>query len=932
MLKNKVMALAFGLLALVGAVNAQEKYSKVIIYPKSQEQKLHLIGLLEIDHFAESGGGMVSEIKASDVALLNSARVKYKVLVDDVAEKLRKENARFFAARKKGVDLSTSRVSLEQAGSVLQDIIKTPAAFEVKSTFGGYYSFAEMESAMNSLVSRYPSIAQKISIGKTFENRDIWVIKISDNVTEDEPNEPEVLYMGLQHAREAITGSSMIFFMQYLCENYVAGSKIKDLVDNREFFIIPCFNPDGWEFNRVNYGAGGPWRKNRSPNGAPGVDLNRNWGVDWGNCNAPILGLAGSCGSGTKTSDTYYGPTAFSELETQAVRDFVKSHHIVVGFDQHAFGPYYSLPYGRQSLHPEGLPEKAKNFYTAIPALMGAYNGMRAADSYDALGYEVAGGFKDWMLMGEINSSIGEGRKDTVWAMTGEGGAGGGRPEFNNMADFWAPAAQIEYLSQGMCYQNLQLAYAAGTYVDIQDATDIALNSKSGNLNFTVKRLGLGNDPVTISITPLENIQSVGGPVAIDKMVYYGQYNGNINYQLPDGILPGQRVRYILNVSTAGYSYSETVVKLFSPEVLFSDNMEGTDITTNWTVSGSWSYSNDGAYGGLKSLTESPGGNYTSNSNSSVTYKSTFDLSNATAAYLTFWTRHRAENFRDKLQLQVGVLTNIRKNTYAYVWTTIPGSTTVQEPGTLDGSTLNGEPALTGIRDYWTQEVYDLTAFKNASVKFQFVFTSDGDGTSFKYQRDDGFYIDNLKVVKSITQLTPLPVEFLSFNGELLRDKSVQLWWEAQTDEEHHYFEVERSNDGVTFTSLGRSNPLPPYRFKDEAPKAGNNFYRIKQVDKDGKVTYSKTINVHLGTAVQAVLYPNPASDVLNIMLKSESSERVTIKITDLQGRIVYRQNATTLSGSDLKVDISNWKPQFYIVTVYNSKDEVVATEKVIKH
>jgi carboxypeptidase T len=929
MLKTRCIAAVVALMAIVCSASAQEKYSKVIIYPSSAEQRVHLLGLLEIDHFMEGEGGIVSEISEHDVAKLKLTGVKHKVLDEDVARSLKKANARFFAARKKGIDLSESRVAFEQAGSTIDKIIKKPADFEVKSTFGGYYSFAEMESAMDVLVTKYSTIAEKISIGNTAEGRDLWLIKISDNVASDELNEPEVLYMGLQHAREAITGASMIFFMQYLCENYNTDPRIKDLVDHREFYIIPCFNPDGWEYNRLNGGEGSGWRKNRSKidsskqgqryNYEYGVDLNRNWGVDWGNCGSPILGSSTSCGSGSATteSDTYYGSRAFSELETQAVRNFTKSHHIVAGFDQHAYGPYYSLPFGRKSLG-HTMPQKGKDFFTSIPALMGAYNGMRAADSYDALGYEVAGGFKDWMLMGEI----GVGTKDTVWAMTGEGAAGGGTG--GTYGSFWAPASQIVYLSKGMCYQNLQLAYAAGTYVDIQDANDIALIALSGNLNFTVKRLGLGNDPVTVSITPLENVQSVGGVVNISDMTYYGQYNGSIAYQLSPSLTNGQKVRFIWNVATAGYSYSDTIVKIYNPTVLFSDNMEGSNVAANWTVSGGWSYSSDGAYGGAKSLTESPGSLYTANSIRTARYNNTLDLSDATAAYLTFWTKHRAENFRDKLQVQVS--TNNGSS-----WIPVAGRTTVQEPGTLDGSTLNGQPALTGVRDYWTQEVFDLSAYK-APLQLQFVFTSDGDVSSFKFEKDDGFYIDDLKVIKSTAVFTPLPVNFISFAGKLLQNNTVHLWWEAQTDEEHLYFEVERSPDGIRFSSLGKSSPLPPYQFIDTNPRFGNNIYRIKQVDKDGKVTYSKTINIALEQQISAVLYPNPVGDVLHIKLKAESSEPVVIKITDLQGKEVYRVHATTLAGNDLKIDVSAWKPQFYIATLYSSRDEVIATQKFVKH
>jgi carboxypeptidase T len=922
MLKKKVLALALSLAVFVGAVDAQEKYSKVIIYPASSTQRTLLIGEFQIDHFMEAEGGIVSEISARSLAQLKARGIKHRVLVSDVAESLRKDNARFFAARKKGIDLSVSRVAFEQGGSTIDNIIKKPADFEVKSTFGGYYSFAEMESAMNVLVSNYGSIAQKVSIGKTYEGRDIWLIKISDNVATDELNEPEVLYMGLQHAREAITGASMIFFMQYLCENYSVDSRIRDLVNNRELYIIPCFNPDGWEYNRNNGGEGSGWRKNRVPHGRVkgqdefGVDLNRNWGIDWGNCDAPILGSSTSCGSSDKADDTYFGASAFSEKETQAVRDFVKTHHIVAGFDQHAYGPYYSLPFGRKSLG-HTMPQKGQDFYTAIPALMGTYNGMRAADSYDALGYEVAGGFKDWMLMGEI----GAGTKDTVWAMTGEGAAGGGTG--GTYGSFWAPASQIVYLSKGMCYQNLQLAYAAGTYVDLQDAGDMALTATSGSMKFQVKRLGLGNDPLTISLIPLENVQSVGSAVTIPSMVYYGQVNGNITYQLPSSISSGQQVKFIWNVSTTGYSYSDTVVKVFNPTVLVSDNMEGSDVTANWVVSGGWNYSADGAFSGTKSLTESPGGLYSASSTRIAKYNKTVDLSDATAAYLTFWTRHRAENFRDKLQVQVS--TNGGTS-----WTAIAGKTTIQEAGTLDGSTLNGQPSLTGVRDYWSQEVFDLSGYK-VPIQFQLVFTSDSDPSSFKFEKDDGFYIDNLQLLKSTAVITPLPVTFMHFNGRLLPNQTVQLDWQAQTDDEHSYFEVERSADGVQFTSLGRSNPFPPYQFVDPQPKFGNNFYRIKQVDKSGKISYSKTVMVSLGQQVTATLYPNPVSEILSIKVKAQHSEPVTLKVTDLLGKEIFKLQTATLSENELKIDVRSWKSQFYMLTLYNSKEEMVGTQKFVK-
>ncbi|MBS1567499.1 MAG: immune inhibitor A, partial [Bacteroidetes bacterium] len=741
-MKQTRFALAALLLAILHLpVYAQDVYTKVKVYYDSADlyMRSRIIGLLQIDHFIPAHGSIVSEVNANLLPLLQQNNIRYEVLVPDVARSLRKLNDIYFAARQTS-DAAAARVALEQRGTTVANIIPQPTAFQVKSTFGGYYTYTEMMTAINTLVSTYPSIAKKITLGTTAGGKAIVAVKISDNVNLNESNEPEVLYLGLQHAREAITGASMIFFMQYLCQFYYTDTRIQNLVDNRQIYIVPCFNPDGWDYNYTSMSgsAGGGWRKNRSAQsgGQFGVDLNRNWGIDWGNCGSPILGAASSCGSNSSSQETYYGTGAFSENETKAIRAFVKDsgHHFVVGFDQHSYGPYYSLPYGRKSLHPAGLPALQGDFFTAVPALMGTYNGMRAADSYDALGYEVAGGFKDYMLMGDI----GAGTKDTVYALTGEGAAGGGTG--GTYGDFWAPASQIVYLSQGMCYQNLQLAYAAGSYVDIQDTSDMALNALSGNMGFTIRRLGRGNDPVTITMIPLENIKTVGAPVVVNSLPnYYDTYAGSISYTLFPGLTNGQRVRFIWKVATAGYSYTDTVTKFYNPTVTFTDDMEGNAaaFAAKWTstsnVTDKWAYTTLAAYGGTHSLTESPAGNYTTSTTRTIQYKNNINLSGVTAAYLSFWVKHRAENFRDKMQVQVS--TNSGST-----WTAVVGSTTVQEPGTLDDATINGQPALTGIRDYWTREYYDLTSFKNNTIQLRMQFTSDSDPSGFKFEVDDGFY------------------------------------------------------------------------------------------------------------------------------------------------------------------------------------------------
>jgi carboxypeptidase T len=906
---------------------AQEKYSTVKIKVQGKDKKNYseLIGQLEIDHFYfDNEGDLIAEIGQREMSVLKNSRYSYRVVIDDVQANLKKQNDEYYALRKAG-KLPQERMALDGVGKTVNNIIQTPAAFEVKSTFGGYYSYAEMIAAMDALVLAYPSLAQKINLGLSAESRTIWAIKISDNVTIDDANEPDVLYMGLQHAREAIGGSSMIFFMQYLCEQYASDSRIKSLVDAREIVIIPCVNPDGWEYNRLNGGAGSGWRKNRRFISGTnyGVDLNRNYSVDWGTCASVTCGASASCGSNNASQDTYYGPSAFSEPETRAVRDLCYARNFVAAIDQHAFGPYYSLPYGKTA---RTLTALENRFFTYVPALMGQYNGMRAGNSCESVGYEVAGGVKDWWLIG----NVGTGSKGKVWGMTGEGGAGGGTG--GSFGSFWAPASQIINLCKGMTFQNLQLAYAAGSYVDIQDVNDLDVNSLSGNFNFSLTRVGLKNDPVTVTLVPIENIPTVGAPVTINSLPnYYDTYSGSISYTLHPATPAGLRIKYAWKIETGGYVYYDTVTKVYSPDVVFSDDMEAATTAGKWTVSGGWNYSTDFRYQGSKSLSESPAANYPASvgttTRMAVYNGATIDLTGATVAMVSFWVRHRAENFRDKLNVEV--------STNGTTWTAIDGTTTVREPGTLDGSTINGTPALTGIREIWTKEVFDLSSvLNNANVRFRFRFTSDANTTGFDYQVDQGFNIDNFKIIKTTTpQFSILPLDFLSFNGRLLPDETVYLDWDVANEVNHEYFEIEKSIDGTTFSAIGKVTGIPPYNFTDVNPIEGINYYRLRQVDKDGKYSFSKTIKVtYLPKTYKVSIYPNPVKNTLNIEVPRKGNHLTTIIITDITGKFILRQTyQQTTQNNIIKIDVSSWKSQQYIVKVMNEKGETISLQQFLR-
>lgn len=186
---------------------------------------------------------------------------------------------------------------------------------------------------MNELVARYPALASMVNIGTTLEGRTIWGVRITAAAS---PDTPGVLYFSAEHAREWITPPVALFFARHLLDQYGSDAEVTDLVDSVEFFVVPVFNADGYVFSWTSNRF---WRKNRRPNsgGTFGVDVNRNWGTGWG----------GAGSSGTSSSEVYRGTSAFSEPETQAMRDFILARpNLRAQLDIHSYSQLILWPYG----------------------------------------------------------------------------------------------------------------------------------------------------------------------------------------------------------------------------------------------------------------------------------------------------------------------------------------------------------------------------------------------------------------------------------------------------------------------------------------------------------------------------------------------------------------------------------------------------------
>ena len=215
------------------------------------------------------------------------------------------------------------------------------ASTDLDFNLGLYHTYAETEAMLSSLAVQYPGLTRIDTLGTSIEGRTILAIKISDNADIDE-DEAEVLIMGCHHARELMSVEVPLLFAEYLLDNYGTDSQITELVNTREVWVVPIINPDGHVYVQLNHTGDWWtwWRKNRRNNGDGtfGVDLNRNYSYMWGYDN--------SGSSPSTSSETYRGTAAFSEPESQAVRNFCASHSFSVALSYHSYGELVLYPWG----------------------------------------------------------------------------------------------------------------------------------------------------------------------------------------------------------------------------------------------------------------------------------------------------------------------------------------------------------------------------------------------------------------------------------------------------------------------------------------------------------------------------------------------------------------------------------------------------------
>ncbi len=333
----------------------------------------------------------------------------------------------------------------------------------------GYHNWPELVGEVKQAAVDYPDIVSVFSIGKSYQGRDIWMAKVSDNVTEDEA-EPEVLVDALHHAREHLTSEQALALLRWLTTGYGSDETVKRLVDTREIFIVFALNPDGMRYDLTGspYRA---WRKNRQKDSAGNAlytDLNRNYEYRFGCC-------GGS--SGKRSSITYRGPKPFSAPETRALRDFVNSR-VIGGVQQirthvtlHTNGELILWPYGYTKTNvPPDMTSLDHKAFVSLGRAMAARNGYTAQQSSDL--YITDGDQIDWLYarhrIFSFTFELYPTEKKTVW--------GDHYPDASNIAAQTERnrSALLLLIDQAGCpYATLGSAYVAADCGPLYDDLEI---------------------------------------------------------------------------------------------------------------------------------------------------------------------------------------------------------------------------------------------------------------------------------------------------------------------------------------------------------------------------------------------------------------------------------------------------------------------------
>ncbi|WP_175473584.1 M14 family zinc carboxypeptidase, partial [Algibacter pectinivorans] len=769
-------------------------------------------GALYIDN------NVILEIGEYELNALTEKGISYTVLVDDLMEEAKRRSETelpLAKAQLKEMKAKTkARKSLSTKSTSINNFIQyegesevdwaVPQNFNLGSMLG-CLTYNEVLAELDQMRALYPNLISvktdaspgAVTHGNSYTNngvydkwegQPIYYVRISDNPDTDESNEPESLYSGMTHSREVSSMMNLIYYMWYILENYDSDPGIKNLVDNHEMYFIPVANPDGLMWNeQTSPNGNGLQRKNLGPyntgdHQSRGVDLNRNYNYFWGGHDDYAKGTTGS--SPNSPDQTYRGPSAFSEPETQIVRNFSATREFKTAMNHHASSNLIPHAYNG---YPDSPGSGREAEYHKFCHDMTRYNRYIYGEAPDIL--TIANGdMSDWMLGGatDLNGSNGSGQG--ILALAPENGSWVGS---DNEGGFWPSATKIVEIAQRAVRMNLVNAYHSGKFAQFHDLNPSNIAATSGNLEFGLEYLGQTLGDITLNVTPVSsNITSITPPATQSGWSKLEQRTVTAAYTLDAGIQPNDKIEFQISVTNDdGYlMYRANIVKYFNPTILTQDNPDVTGIS-KWTSSGgAWGTINttDVFNNSTAAITDSPSGSYSNNQNKTLTYNTSVDLSTSSSAVVQFYAKWDLERNFDYVQIQ--------GSTNGSTWIplngkyTKPGSSISTNRYSSANSSNNGTGKSTADQnnqptgesiydadtmDKWVMEEILIDATENSAlfgasnVQFRFLLNSDNSNRADGYPTNfDGFTFDDFKVI-SFNDNLPQAITFEPISDKL---------------------------------------------------------------------------------------------------------------------------------------------------------------------
>lgn len=176
-----------------------------------------------------------------------------------------------------------------------------------------------------------------------------------------------------------------------------------------------------------------------------------------------------------------------------------------------------------------------------------------------------------------------------------------------------------------------------------------------------------------------------------------------------------------------------------------------------------------------------------------------------------------------------------------------------------------------------------------------------------------------------------LPVEFVDFQARIDAGAFVDLEWTTATEINNELFEVQHSTNGADFEAIHFEESKTAvdgyhyYQFRDNTPSKGQNYYRIKQIDFDGKFTFSavKTVYIQQPDLTKINVYPTATKDLIFVKIESGTDKEVTVFISNSNGQIVDQLAWSLESGvSTFRIDSYDWKKGLHFLIINDGNEQ----------